>query len=144
VDNLCGSLDAIAWGKEPFNGTSGPFEIMYSGKVRIINVLQKGPFRWTSVLILHCSHKVNMEICNAYDVNHTLAYLKYVHFVYWDTTTTHFIIENLPMSLLSPMIKSVYGMSIRKTIVFSFYISTLARSFKQHLEPLSTLLCLLS
>lgn len=33
VDNLCGSLDAIAWGKEPFNGTSGPFEIMHSGKV---------------------------------------------------------------------------------------------------------------
>ncbi|CAD6262634.1 unnamed protein product [Miscanthus lutarioriparius] len=32
VDNLCGSLDAIAWGKEPFNGTSGPFEIMHSGK----------------------------------------------------------------------------------------------------------------
>jgi hypothetical protein len=85
-----------------------------------------------------------MEICNVYDVNHTLAYLKCVHFVYWDTTTTHFIIENLPMSLLSPMIKSVYGMSIQKTIVFSFYISTLARSFKQHLEPLSTLFCLLS
>jgi len=33
VDNLCGSLDAIAWGKEPFNGTSGPFEIMHVGKV---------------------------------------------------------------------------------------------------------------
>ncbi|KAL6882669.1 hypothetical protein ACP4OV_011359 [Aristida adscensionis] len=32
VDNLCGSLDAVAWGKEPFNGTSGPFEIMHSGK----------------------------------------------------------------------------------------------------------------
>ncbi|XP_025823410.1 DNA-directed RNA polymerase IV subunit 1 isoform X4 [Panicum hallii] len=32
VDNLCGSLDAIAWGKEPFNGTSGPFEIMHVGK----------------------------------------------------------------------------------------------------------------
>ncbi|TVU35011.1 hypothetical protein EJB05_16875, partial [Eragrostis curvula] len=32
VDNLCGSLDAIAWGKEPFNGTSGPFEILYSRK----------------------------------------------------------------------------------------------------------------
>uniref|UniRef100_A0A0Q3PPN4 DNA-directed RNA polymerase n=1 Tax=Setaria italica TaxID=4555 RepID=A0A0Q3PPN4_SETIT len=32
VDNLCGSLDAIAWGKEPFNGTSGPFEIMHAGK----------------------------------------------------------------------------------------------------------------
>ncbi|TVU19005.1 hypothetical protein EJB05_35128, partial [Eragrostis curvula] len=32
VDNLCGSLDAIAWGKEPFNGTSGPFEIMHSQK----------------------------------------------------------------------------------------------------------------
>ncbi|WVZ86784.1 hypothetical protein U9M48_033517, partial [Paspalum notatum var. saurae] len=32
VDNLCGSLDAIAWGKEPFNGTSGPFEIIHSGK----------------------------------------------------------------------------------------------------------------
>ncbi|KAG2547300.1 DNA-directed RNA polymerase IV subunit 1-like [Panicum virgatum] len=33
VDNLCGSLDAIAWGKEPFNGTSGPFEIMHVGKL---------------------------------------------------------------------------------------------------------------
>ncbi|KAF8702518.1 hypothetical protein HU200_032899 [Digitaria exilis] len=32
VDNMCGSLDAIAWGKEPFNGTSGPFEIMHLGK----------------------------------------------------------------------------------------------------------------
>ncbi|KAM0862544.1 hypothetical protein ACQ4PT_045198 [Festuca glaucescens] len=33
VDNLCGTVDAMAWGKEPFAGTSGPFEIMYSGKV---------------------------------------------------------------------------------------------------------------
>uniref|UniRef100_A0ACD5TX97 Uncharacterized protein n=2 Tax=Avena sativa TaxID=4498 RepID=A0ACD5TX97_AVESA len=33
VDNLCGTVDAMAWGKEPFVGTSGPFEIMYSGKV---------------------------------------------------------------------------------------------------------------
>ncbi|CAL5015352.1 unnamed protein product [Urochloa decumbens] len=32
MDNLCGSLDAVAWGKEPFNGTSGPFEIMHAGK----------------------------------------------------------------------------------------------------------------
>lgn len=39
VDNLCGSLDAIAWGKEPFNGTSGPFEIMHLGKVCIQNML---------------------------------------------------------------------------------------------------------
>lgn len=39
VDNLCGSLDAIAWGKEPFNGTSGPFEIMHAGKVCIQNAL---------------------------------------------------------------------------------------------------------
>ncbi|KAM0862551.1 hypothetical protein ACQ4PT_045199 [Festuca glaucescens] len=32
VDNLCGTVDAMAWGKEPFAGTSGPFEIIYSGK----------------------------------------------------------------------------------------------------------------
>ncbi|KAG8065878.1 hypothetical protein GUJ93_ZPchr0004g40059 [Zizania palustris] len=32
VDNLCGTLDAIAWGKEPCTGTSGPFKIIYSGK----------------------------------------------------------------------------------------------------------------
>ncbi|TVU39364.1 hypothetical protein EJB05_12777 [Eragrostis curvula] len=38
ADNLCGSLDAIAWGKEPFNGTSGPFEILYSGKARMVTV----------------------------------------------------------------------------------------------------------
>jgi hypothetical protein len=40
VDNLCGSLDAVAWGKEPFNGTSGPFEIMHSGKVCIYDCIQ--------------------------------------------------------------------------------------------------------
>ncbi|CAO2043399.1 unnamed protein product [Urochloa humidicola] len=33
MDNLCGSLDAVAWGKEPFNGTSGPFEIIHAGKL---------------------------------------------------------------------------------------------------------------
>uniref|UniRef100_A0A0D9UXT2 DNA-directed RNA polymerase subunit n=1 Tax=Leersia perrieri TaxID=77586 RepID=A0A0D9UXT2_9ORYZ len=32
VDNLSGALDAIAWGKEPYAGTSGPFKILYSGK----------------------------------------------------------------------------------------------------------------
>lgn len=32
VDNLCGTLDAIAWGKEPSIGTSGSFKLMYSGK----------------------------------------------------------------------------------------------------------------
>lgn len=32
VDNLCGTLDAIAWGKEPSTGTAGSFKIMYSGK----------------------------------------------------------------------------------------------------------------
>ncbi|XP_015696685.1 DNA-directed RNA polymerase IV subunit 1-like [Oryza brachyantha] len=32
VDNLSGTLDAIAWGKEPCVGTSGPFKILYSGK----------------------------------------------------------------------------------------------------------------
>uniref|UniRef100_A0A0E0M4C3 DNA-directed RNA polymerase subunit n=1 Tax=Oryza punctata TaxID=4537 RepID=A0A0E0M4C3_ORYPU len=32
VDNLSGTLDAIAWGKEPCAGTSGPFKILYSGK----------------------------------------------------------------------------------------------------------------
>ncbi|KAI5021955.1 hypothetical protein ZWY2020_058685 [Hordeum vulgare] len=32
VDNLCGTVDAMAWGKEPSTGTSGPFRIMYSGK----------------------------------------------------------------------------------------------------------------
>uniref|UniRef100_A0A0E0ING3 DNA-directed RNA polymerase n=1 Tax=Oryza nivara TaxID=4536 RepID=A0A0E0ING3_ORYNI len=32
VDNLSGALDAIAWGKEPCAGTSGPFKVLYSGK----------------------------------------------------------------------------------------------------------------
>nr|CAH66955.1 OSIGBa0147H17.3 [Oryza sativa] len=32
VDNLSGTLDAIAWGKEPCTGSSGPFKILYSGK----------------------------------------------------------------------------------------------------------------
>ncbi|EMS66983.1 DNA-directed RNA polymerase D subunit 1 [Triticum urartu] len=32
VDNLCGTVDAMAWGKEPSTGTSGPFKIIYSGK----------------------------------------------------------------------------------------------------------------
>ncbi|KAF0905807.1 hypothetical protein E2562_008857 [Oryza meyeriana var. granulata] len=32
VDNLSGTLDAIAWGKEPCIGTSGSFKILYSGK----------------------------------------------------------------------------------------------------------------
>lgn len=32
VDNLCGNIDALAWGKEPPAGTSGPFKIMYAGK----------------------------------------------------------------------------------------------------------------
>uniref|UniRef100_J3M0K5 DNA-directed RNA polymerase subunit n=1 Tax=Oryza brachyantha TaxID=4533 RepID=J3M0K5_ORYBR len=32
VDKLSGTLDAIAWGKEPCTGTSGPFKILYSGK----------------------------------------------------------------------------------------------------------------
>lgn len=33
VDKLCGTLDAVAWGKETPIGTGGPFEIIYSGKV---------------------------------------------------------------------------------------------------------------
>ncbi|XP_037488203.1 DNA-directed RNA polymerase IV subunit 1-like [Triticum dicoccoides] len=32
VDNLCGTVDAMTWGKEPSTGTSGPFKIIYSGK----------------------------------------------------------------------------------------------------------------
>uniref|UniRef100_A0A0E0KU59 Uncharacterized protein n=1 Tax=Oryza punctata TaxID=4537 RepID=A0A0E0KU59_ORYPU len=32
VDNLSGTLDAIAWGKEPCTGSSAPFKILYSGK----------------------------------------------------------------------------------------------------------------
>ncbi|KAF0893353.1 hypothetical protein E2562_024177 [Oryza meyeriana var. granulata] len=39
VDNLSGTLDAIAWGKEPCTGTSGPFKILYSGKVCIVTSL---------------------------------------------------------------------------------------------------------
>lgn len=39
VDNLCGTLDAIAWGKEPSIGTSGSFKLMYSGKVCIVTAL---------------------------------------------------------------------------------------------------------
>lgn len=37
VDNLQGSLDALAWGKVPSLGTGGLFEIIYSGKVRILS-----------------------------------------------------------------------------------------------------------
>ncbi|XP_039115736.1 DNA-directed RNA polymerase IV subunit 1 isoform X1 [Dioscorea cayenensis subsp. rotundata] len=33
VDHLCGTIDAMAWGKEAPIGTGGPFEIMYSGEV---------------------------------------------------------------------------------------------------------------
>ncbi|KAG1354610.1 DNA-directed RNA polymerase IV subunit 1 [Cocos nucifera] len=33
VDHLCGTLDAVAWGKEAPIGTGGPFEIIYSGKI---------------------------------------------------------------------------------------------------------------
>ncbi|XP_057977974.1 DNA-directed RNA polymerase IV subunit 1 isoform X2 [Malania oleifera] len=32
VDNLQGSLDALAWGKIPSTGTGGQFDILYSGK----------------------------------------------------------------------------------------------------------------
>jgi DNA-directed RNA polymerase-4 subunit 1 len=47
VDNLCGTVDAMAWGKEPFAGTSGPFEIIYSGKVRTVTAAK---FRHNIVL----------------------------------------------------------------------------------------------
>ncbi|XP_020084500.1 DNA-directed RNA polymerase IV subunit 1 isoform X1 [Ananas comosus] len=33
VDELCGILDAVSWGKEPPVGTGGPFEIIFSQKV---------------------------------------------------------------------------------------------------------------
>ena len=40
VDNLCGTVDAMAWGKEPSTGTSGPFKIIYSGKVSIVTTVK--------------------------------------------------------------------------------------------------------
>lgn len=33
VDNLQGSIDALAWGKVPPVGTGGHFDIIYSGEV---------------------------------------------------------------------------------------------------------------
>lgn len=33
ADDLCGTLDAVAWGKEAPVGTGGSFDILYSGKV---------------------------------------------------------------------------------------------------------------
>ena len=79
VDNLCGSLDAIAWGKEPFNGTSGPFEIMHSGKVcmhskhaDIVTDAQYFP-RYTS---WH-SQKLIMTILRALMHIHPYQYLPY-------------------------------------------------------------------
>lgn len=36
MDHLSGTLDAVAWGKEAPSGTGGPFEIVYSGKVRLL------------------------------------------------------------------------------------------------------------
>lgn len=33
VDELCGILDAVSWGKEAPVGTGGPFDIIFSQKV---------------------------------------------------------------------------------------------------------------
>ncbi len=50
MDNLSGALDAIAWGKEPCAGTSGPFKVLYSGKVCTITSLLKQRQQFFDVL----------------------------------------------------------------------------------------------
>ena len=35
IDNLHGSLDALAWGKTPSIGSGGLFDILYSGEVHV-------------------------------------------------------------------------------------------------------------
>ncbi|MQL93102.1 hypothetical protein Taro_025744, partial [Colocasia esculenta] len=38
VDQLLGTVDAMAWGKEAPLGTGGPFKLLYSGKVTVVSV----------------------------------------------------------------------------------------------------------
>lgn len=59
MDNLCGTVDAMAWGKEPSTGTSGPFKIIYSGKVSIVTAAKfRRMLFWRHFIVLPKMKKV--------------------------------------------------------------------------------------
>lgn len=53
VDNLQGSLDAMAWGNCLPIGTSGQFDIIYSEKVKLLVFLSVELLAFIQVLIGH-------------------------------------------------------------------------------------------